>query len=85
MGAQARLTWKNIERQLADANKELQNIVQRTTFLSNRDYRALNSKVRQEALGGLTPALTVVIAEIYDQRRLLEIEAVATAPAGRRA
>ena len=76
---QARLTWKNVERQLVAAGMGLENIVKHTTFLSSRKHRALNSKVRQEVLGTLSPALTVVIAEIYDEAWLLEIEAVAVA------
>jgi hypothetical protein len=39
----------------------------------------VNRKVRQEILGDLSPALTVVIAEIFDEAWLLEIEAVAAA------
>lgn len=74
---QARLVWKNIERQLIAAGRELSNIVKHTTYLSSRDYRAANSKVRQEMLGSLSPALTVVIADIYDASWLLEIEAIA--------
>lgn len=77
--AQALLAWKNIERQLVAAGMGLEHIVKHTTFLSNRKYRAVNSKVRSEVLGDLTPALTVIIAEIYDEAWLLEIEAVAIA------
>ena len=55
----------------------LENIVKHTTFLSSREHRAANSKVRQDVLGDIAPALTVVIAEIYDEAWLLEIEAVA--------
>jgi 2-iminobutanoate/2-iminopropanoate deaminase len=74
---QARLAWKNLERQLVAAGMGLENIVKHTTYLSSREYRAANSKVRQEVLGGLSPALTVIIADIYDASWLLEIEAVA--------
>lgn len=76
---QARLAWKNVERQLNAAGMGLENIVKHTTFLSSRSYRAANSKIRQEVLGELAPALTVIIAEIYDKSWLLEIEAVAVA------
>lgn len=76
---QARLVWKNIERQLNAAGMGLEHIVKHTTFLSDRKYRDLNSHVRQEVLGGLSPALTVVIAEIFDEAWLLEVEAVAIA------
>jgi hypothetical protein len=47
--------------------------------LSDRRYRDANSKVRKEILGDMLPALTVIIAEIYDEVWLLEIEAVAIA------
>lgn len=76
---QARLAWKNIERQLAAAEMTLGNIVKHTTFLSGREYRSANSRVRREVLGELTPALTVVIADIFDEAWLLEIEAIAAA------
>jgi len=76
---QARLAWKNIERQLAAAGMTLENVVKHTTFLSDRKYREANSRVRREVLGDLTPALTVVIADIFDDAWLLEIEAIAAA------
>jgi 2-iminobutanoate/2-iminopropanoate deaminase len=77
--AQARLAWKNIERQLVCAEMGLENVVKHTTFLSSREYRAVNSKVRKEVLGELSPALTVIIADIFDEAWLLEIEAIAMA------
>ncbi len=76
---QARLAWRNVERQLLAANMTLANIVKHTTFLSSRDYLDENSRVRREILGDLAPALTVVIADIYDEAWLLEIEVVAAA------
>jgi 2-iminobutanoate/2-iminopropanoate deaminase len=76
---QARLAWRNIERQLAAADMGLENIVKHTTFLASRDYREANRKIRQEILGNLSPALTVIIAGIFDEAWLLEIEAVAVA------
>lgn len=76
---QARLVWKHIERQLAAADMGLENIVKHTTFLASRQYREANRTIRQEVLGDLSPALTVVIADIFDEAWLLEIEAVAMA------
>ncbi len=76
---QARLAWFNIEAQLMAADMTLANIVKHTTFLSDRRYRDENAAVRQQVLGDLSPALTVVIADIYDESWLLEIEAVAMA------
>ena len=76
---QARAAWRNIESQLLAANMKLENIVKHTTYLASKNYRDENSRIRQEILGTHTPALTVVIAEIYDEAWLLEIEAVAMA------
>lgn len=74
---QARLVWTNLEAQLVAGGMTLDNIVKHTTFLADRRYRDENSKVRQEVLGDRAPALTVVIATIYDDDWLLEIEAIA--------
>ncbi|WP_375595931.1 RidA family protein [Algihabitans albus] len=76
---QARLAWKNIEHQLVAAGMGLENIVKHTTYLCSREHRAANSRIRQEVLGDNAPALTVIVAEIYDEAWLLEIEAVAIA------
>lgn len=74
---QCRLVWRNIEAQLRAAGMGLANIVKVTTFLSDRAYAAENSAIRREVLAGLTPALTIVIAGIYDPAWLLEIEVIA--------
>lgn len=76
---QARLVWKNIETQLHAAGMTLDNLVKVTTFLSDRQYRQGNYEVRTEVLGDRSPALTIIIAGIYDETWLLEIEAVAVA------
>jgi 2-iminobutanoate/2-iminopropanoate deaminase len=75
--AQCRQTWTNIEAQLHAAGMAFGNLVKVTTFLSDRRYAAQNSKIRQEILSGHSPALTVLIAGIYDDAWLLEIEAIA--------
>jgi 2-iminobutanoate/2-iminopropanoate deaminase len=49
------------------------------TFLSSREFALENREVRQQALGTHAPALTVVITGIFDEKWLLEIEAVAAA------
>jgi 2-iminobutanoate/2-iminopropanoate deaminase len=74
---QCRLVWRNVEAQLRAAGMGLADIVKVTTFLSDRAYAAENSAIRQEVLAGLTPALTVIIAGIYDPAWLLEIEVIA--------
>lgn len=55
----------------------LDNLVKVTIFLADRRYRGENAEVRRAVLGKRTPALTIVIAGIYDEAWLLEIEAIA--------
>ena len=74
---QAEQVWANIEAQLKAAGMGLHNIVRHTTYLSDRTYRAENSEVRRKVLQEHQPALTVIIAGIFDEAWLLEIEAVA--------
>jgi 2-iminobutanoate/2-iminopropanoate deaminase len=76
---QARLTWANVTAQLKAADMTLSNIVKVTTFLSDRRFAEENSTVRQDVLGNLTPALTVIICDIYDPTWLLEVEVIAAA------
>ena len=74
---QCHLVWRNVEAQLRAAGMGLGDIVKVTTFLGDRAHAQENSAIRQEVLAGLTPALTVLIAGIYDPAWLLEIEVVA--------
>jgi len=76
---QCRLVWRNIEARLASAGMKLTDLVKVTVFLADRQYRAANAAVRKEVLGAHSPALTIVIAGIYDEEWLLEIEAIAAA------
>src|SRR5882757_7356229 len=75
--AQCRLAWSNVDAQLRAAGMTLDNLVMHRTYLADRRYTALNRSVRSEVLGGRETALTVVIAGIFDEAWLLEIEAVA--------
>ena len=75
--AQARLAWSNVAERLASAGMTLDDLVKVTIFLSDRRDRADNAAVRKEVLGDRAPALTIIIAGIYDEAWLLEIEAVA--------
>ena len=77
---QCRLVWSNILAQLAAAGMGTENIVKVNTYLADRAHAAENSRIRQAVLGKHRPALTVVIADIYDPQWLLEIEVVAAAP-----
>lgn len=75
--AQCRLVWHNIDAQLAAAGMTRRDLVKVTTFLADRRYRDVNARVRRELLGDHLPALTIIIADIYDSAWLLEIEAIA--------
>jgi 2-iminobutanoate/2-iminopropanoate deaminase len=76
---QCRLARRNLEFQLRAADMTFDNLVKVTTFLSDRRFGDENGEVRREVLGDRSPALTVVIAEIFDRAWLLEIEAIAVA------
>ncbi len=75
--SQCRLVWANIEAQLEAAEMGLSNLIKVTIFLSSREYADINSAVRQEFLANHNPALTVIITGIFDEKWLLEIEAIA--------
>jgi enamine deaminase RidA (YjgF/YER057c/UK114 family) len=74
---QCRLVWRNIVATLDAAGLGVANLVKVTTYLSSRQYAATNSAVRREVLGEHRPALTVVVADIFDPAWLLEIDAIA--------
>ena len=76
---QAAQAWANVEAQLAAVGMELGNIVKHTTYLADRQYRAEYRTVRQSVLGDHQPALTVIIADIFDEAWLLEVEVIAVA------
>lgn len=75
--AQARQAWTHVVAQLAEAGMDARNLVRVTIYLADRAYAAENRAIRAEFLGAHQPALTVVIADIFDPSWLLEIEAVA--------
>lgn len=77
--AQCRLTWTNVLSQLNAAGMSVENLTKVTIFLSSREYAEPNSRIRKEFLGDHEPALTVVVAGIFDEKWLLEIEAIAAA------
>jgi 2-iminobutanoate/2-iminopropanoate deaminase len=75
--AQARLAWANVFAQLRAAGMTLDNLVKVTIFLSDRKYIADYRKVRAEVLEHRQVALTTIITGIFDEKWLLEIEAIA--------
>ncbi|WP_219470447.1 RidA family protein [Nonomuraea rhizosphaerae] len=74
---QCRLVWANITAALHEAGLGVSSLVKVTTFLSDRRYADVNGAVRREVLGDHAPALTVIIAEIFDSAWLLEVEVIA--------
>jgi enamine deaminase RidA (YjgF/YER057c/UK114 family) len=77
--AQAELVWANIKSQLHAANMVLENLVKVTIYLSDRQYGLQNRQIRKDVMGDHTVASTVIIAGIFDEDWLLEIEAIAEA------
>jgi 2-iminobutanoate/2-iminopropanoate deaminase len=77
--AQARLAWRNVVAQLEAGNMSVSNLVKVTVYLSSREFALINREIRQQVLGSHSPALTVIVAGIFDEKWLLEIEAVAAA------
>jgi enamine deaminase RidA (YjgF/YER057c/UK114 family) len=69
--------WSHLLAQLAAADLSVNDLVKVTTYLASRDFADRNAEIRREVLGQHAPALTVIIAGIYDSRWLLEIEAIA--------
>jgi 2-iminobutanoate/2-iminopropanoate deaminase len=76
---QCRLAWKNVVAQLDAAGMTLDNLVKVTIFLSDRKHAPDYRRVRQEVLQGRKIGLTTIITGIFDERWLLEIEAIAAA------
>jgi 2-iminobutanoate/2-iminopropanoate deaminase len=76
---QSRLAWSNVLAQLRASAMTLDNLVKVTIFLSDRKYIADYRRTRDEALEGRRVALTTIITGIFDEKWLLEIEAVAAA------
>jgi enamine deaminase RidA (YjgF/YER057c/UK114 family) len=74
---QSEVVWRNILAQLHAADMSAENIVKATTYLTDRQYREENRDVRQQMLKGHTFALTVVLAGMFEDSWLLEIDVIA--------
>lgn len=77
MEAQSRLAWANVEKQLTAAGMTLDSIVKVTTYIANADDRTIYRRVRAEVLGHRAPAMTSVVASLFEPSWLVEIEVVA--------
>lgn len=76
---QARLAWANVLAQLREGGMTLDNLVKVTIFLSDRKYIDAYRSARDAALEGRKIGLTTIITGIFDERWLIEIEAIAAA------
>jgi 2-iminobutanoate/2-iminopropanoate deaminase len=77
--SQCRVVWENVRAVLAEGGMDFSNLAKVTTYLSSREHREANSRIRAEVLGDHCPALTIIICDIYAEEWLLEIEAIAVA------
>jgi len=77
--AQAELVWDNIKAQLREASMTLNNLVKVTIYLSDRKHCMENRAVRERVMVGQSIASTVIIADIFSEEWLLEIEGIAEA------
>ena len=74
---QARLVWRNIDAQLKAAGMSRADLVKVTTYLSDRHHATANREIRSDYLGAVAPAMSVVICAIFDDKWMLEVEAIA--------
>ena len=74
---QAKAVWTNILAQLRAADMGPEHLVKATTFLADRAYRDENREIRTRMLDGHTFALTVVLAGMFEDGWMLEIDAIA--------
>ena len=75
--AQARQVWLNVDAQLKAAGMSKTDIVKVTTYLADRQHVVANREIRNDYLGSLAPAMTVVITGIFDSAWLMDVEVVA--------
>ncbi|MNR67638.1 Endoribonuclease L-PSP [compost metagenome] len=72
--------WANLKAQLAAADMTLENVVKLTIFLTDQGYGKAMAAVRNQHFGpNIQPAVTTVIAGLFDPRWKIEIEAIAAA------
>ena len=78
MNAQARQTFKNIEKVLAEAGMTLDNVVKMTCYITDVSKYGEYAAVRAELFQGELPAsATVAVAALVMPELLIEIDAIA--------
>lgn len=75
--AQAHQIWANIDAQLRAAGMTKENLLKVTIYLSDRAHTAAYREARDAYLDGHQVALTCVLAGIFEDAWLMEIEAIA--------
>ena len=78
---QCHVVWDNIFAILSSAKMSADHLVKITTYLTDANQVEANGRIRQQRLGTVKPALTVMIARTLESQWLLEIEAIAAAEA----
>ena len=76
---QCQQAWANMEAQLRAAGMGLDNLVKVTAILTDRRFAMESREVRLAALGGRRIASTLLIAGLFDEAWLIEMEGVAVA------
>jgi enamine deaminase RidA (YjgF/YER057c/UK114 family) len=74
---QARQTFRNIERALAEAGASLADVVRVIYYVPNRDDWPAIQPVLAEKFGAIRPAATAVFCGLVDPRMKIEIEVTA--------
>jgi 2-iminobutanoate/2-iminopropanoate deaminase len=71
------LAWQNVLHQLEAAGFAAADMVKATVFLTSQDLVQPHQEARNQILGSLQPALTVVVVAHADARWCIEVEVVA--------
>ena len=74
---QARLAWRNVRAVPCGWRVHAGPSVNVSLYIRDRSYRVANREVRHEVLGERRPGLTVLVTDHWDERWLIEIEAIA--------
>ncbi len=78
MRTQARQTFRNIEKVLAEAGASLDDVVKITCYLTDKSMYADYAAVRSEVFNGNLPAsATVVVAALVLPGAVVEVDAIA--------
>lgn len=77
---QCRLVWANLDTQLSGAGMSYANLAKLTIILTDRAHVPAMVAVRKEIFSdSVQPSVTTIIAGLFDERWMIEIEAIAVA------